>query len=337
MLQQTQVATVIDYFNRFIGKFSDVHQLAAAPREAVIRQWQGLGYYRRAAHLHRCAQAIVEQYGGQIPKEISSLQKLPGIGRYSAGAIASMAFGRAVGVVDGNVARVFARWLALQEPIDDTVVRRQLWQIADEFASEITAAVAVRSMSASCRALHAGDWNQALMELGATVCLPRHPQCGRCPVRRWCNAAALDRPHALPVRARRGQPRAVAHHVIAVRSNGRWLVEQRGSSGLWADMWQLPTWELEDRRSIDARTVRRWFEQQWGASLADLRAAHRFDHATTHRAIEFVVWHADLPDDKHPLPRGRWLTRKRLVALPMGNPQRRIINAIMGDEGITPS
>lgn len=190
MLQQTQVATAIPYYERFLRRFPSVPALAAAPLDDVLAEWAGLGYYRRARFLHAGAQAVVREHGGVVPSDPAVFGALPGVGRYTVGAVLSMGFGSALPVLDGNVARVLSRWaaapLAMRRPAD----AKRLWAMAE--------ALVPGAGSRAGRHPEAGAWNEALMELGATVCTPRAPACPACPVRRWCRAHALDRVHEFP-------------------------------------------------------------------------------------------------------------------------------------------
>ncbi len=227
MLQQTRVDAVRPYFARFLERFPTLRSLAEAPEADVLAAWSGLGYYRRARTLRQAARAIVADHDGVFPRERESLLALPGIGPYTAGAIASIAFDAREPLVDGNVARVLSRLFALDG--DPRSSDAQLWSLARELLPT----------ESSC-----GDWNQALMELGALVCTPREPRCGTCPLRAECRALEEDRVDELPRPKPRPSAIAVDLVVIAVVADGRWLLERRPSSGRMADMWQLPTIEI---------------------------------------------------------------------------------------------
>ncbi len=298
MLQQTQVATVLPYFARFIAAFPTVGSLARASEQRVLRLWQGLGYYRRARLLHAAARAIVREHGGAIPASLDALLQLPGVGRYTAGAVASIAFGVRAPLVDGNVARVLSRWFCVKG--DDAAER--LWRIADEM-------VPARSP---------GDFNQALMELGAMVCTPRAPRCEACPVQRWCRAFEAGRVDEYPSAKNRKRPRVVRQDVVAVRCNGRWLVQQRDGEGMWAGMWQLPT------RESSHGPLRAWVERTAGTIVTPLRRIGQFNHATTHRTVRFVVWTCQA----NPMHSPAWRTLAQVHRLPMGNPQRRAVRMV---------
>ena len=212
MLQQTQVATVIDYFNRFIERFPDARALAGANEQEVLNAWQGLGYYRRARNLHRAAQVIVEEFDGRVPDTVEGLLKLPGVGRYTAGAVASIAYGVRAPIVDGNVARVLARIELIDEPVDEAGVKKRLWGLAERYVPGDGP----------------GDFNQAMMELGAMVCVPRGPSCLVCPVKRYCGAHEAGRQGELPVVAKRVKQKKVRHEVVAIEKGGKFLFAQRG-------------------------------------------------------------------------------------------------------------
>lgn len=318
MLQQTQVATALPYFARFIEALPTVRTLAEADEQKVLRLWQGLGYYRRARNLHAAAKMIVSDFGGQVPAGVSALLTLPGVGRYTAGAIASIAHGKPAPIVDGNVARVFARLFNIEDPIDQPVVQKRLWSLAEALVPE-------RSP---------GDFNQALMELGALVCTPKSPACPTCPLRKRCEAHEQGDPGRLPAKLAKKKPREVAHFVVAVRRNGKYFFEQRPATGLWSNMWQLPTWESDDATHpaskpeaaiVDTSVVSAWFTERFGITPGKLTLAHDFIHQTTHRTIRFVVLVADAEHGRTRPDTGRWLKLTQLDDLPLPNPQRTAI------------
>ena len=307
MLQQTQVGTVIGYFSRFIEALATVAALAAAEEKQVLRLWQGLGYYRRARHLHAAAKMIIHDFDGRVPDSRQQLLELPGVGRYSAGAIASIAFGKAESAVDGNVARVLARFALIDEPIDDPAVRRLLWSLADQLVSR----------------MRPGDFNQALMELGALVCTPASPNCPLCPLRTSCRAAATGRPGQLPIRVPRRAPVEVTHHVVAVHHNDRYLFEQRPDNGLWPSMWQLPTAEHDAAKKSNA-----WLADRLGLRIGRRRQIDTFTHQTTHRTITFVLWQAAVTADRLHRGVGTWRCLDAIDDLPLANPQRRAVKLL---------
>lgn len=317
MLQQTQVATVIPYFHRFVQAFATLADLARADEQQVLTLWQGLGYYRRARQLHAAARAIVDRHGGVIPSDVESLKELPGVGPYTAGAVASIAYDRPVPLVDGNVARVLARMFAIDLPVDQPAGRDRLWSIAAELVPK----------------RRAGDFNQSLMELGSLVCRPTSPNCLICPCQKKCLALAGEQVEELPRLTPKKPPRPVTHHCLLLSDQRRWLVRQRPADGLWANLWEYPTLELDDppARSKSPQRLVDWMTQTTGLALAPqalcLEPAGTFSHLTTHRRITFVLWQAQCPVNQRPLrlpDRWQWALRRQIAQLPMSNPQRSI-------------
>lgn len=225
MLQQTRVATVEKFYLRFLEAFPTIEALAAAPLGDVLRRWEGLGYYSRARNLHKLARIIVEEHGGKFPDSAEALRELPSIGRYTAAAIASIAFGQSVAALDGNVIRILSRLTDLTDDVTDQKVQTGLWQLAESIVPEH----------------EAGDYNQAMMDLGRNLCTPRRPACAGCPVQKFCLAyergVAEQRPVKKP-KARLPQVRAVAG--VLRDANERILLVQRPASGLLGGMWALP-------------------------------------------------------------------------------------------------
>lgn len=220
MLQQTQVATVLDYFQRWMKRFPDFASLACASEADVLSVWQGLGYYSRARNLHRAAQIVMRDHAGKMPPSPDEIRKLPGIGRYTAGAVATFAFDLPTPIVDANIARVLARLLDLHIPIDSTAGRDALWAQAEALQP----------------ARNAGLFNSAIMELGALVCLPRAPKCLACPVKKFCRT---PKPESLPVKKAPRKTIALAEHCGWITRKGRILLEQQ-TGPRWRGLWKLP-------------------------------------------------------------------------------------------------
>ena len=315
MLQQTQVATVVGYFARFVAALPTVRALAEADEQAVLRLWQGLGYYRRARHLHAAARAIVTEHGGAVPDTVAGLLQLPGVGRYTAGAVASIAFARRAAVLDGNVTRVLTRLFAIDQPVDRPHVKAMLWKLAERLVPPT----------------HPGDFNQALMELGAVICTPRRPACLSCPVSRWCRANQSGQVQRYPVSAARRAPRPVGHHVVAIEKGGAFLFEQRPPEGLWSNLWQMPTAE-DLAADASGRTVGRWVARRFGIALRGLRNTGAFTHPTTHRRITFTLWRGSVASGRLKRGAGVWRRQDRIDDLPLSNPQRRAIAELRGTE-----
>jgi A/G-specific adenine glycosylase len=225
MLQQTQVDTVIPYYHRFLKVFPTVSSLAHAPLQKVLKVWENLGYYSRARNIHAAARMILEQFDGRIPDNLEGLKTLPGVGLYSAGAILSIAYGQAIPAVDGNVRRILCRLFAIRKPMDDTREQKQLQKLA---ASLIPAR-------------HPGDFNQAMMDLGATICKAKNPDCPRCPVADLCQARLNDLQNVLPITRKTPViPHRQAAAAVIRKSKSLLLIVQRPASGLLASLWKLP-------------------------------------------------------------------------------------------------
>ena len=308
MLQQTQVATVSGYFLRFMEVFPTLSALGVASEHDVLRLWQGLGYYSRARNLLATARRIQADFGGRIPNEVSELTALPGIGRYTAGAIASIAFDRRAAILDGNVARVLCRLEKIRsDPREPRTVRR-LWRLAEKILPR----------------RRCGQFNSALMELGATVCTPRRPKCPTCPVRRFCRAAAAGLQEIIPP-PRKSRPTPIlARWTICVHRNHRWLLERRPSTGRWAGLWQFPTIEADHRPT--AATI----GPRIGLSIADLREIGQIRHALTHRRYVFTAYMATATTAPR-LQNRKWIKLADLHKFPLSRPQLRIAEMLIGD------
>ncbi len=264
MLQQTRVETVVPYYERWLRVFPAVQDLAAASQSRVLKMWEGLGYYTRARNLHRAAQAVVEQRDGAFPQTAEDWQELSGVGRYTAGAIASIANGEAVPTVDGNIKRVLARLFEVESPLGTPETEARLWALADE--------ILARSAP--------GDFNQALMELGATVCTSR-PRCVDCPVQKYCRGCASGSPERLPRRGRDTVVKQVREAAAIIVRRSRVLLVQRPSSVLLANLWTVPAVDVSEvADGFEAlREHLSWsfgLEVEFGASIGTIR--HRFTH-----------------------------------------------------------
>ncbi len=230
MLQQTQVVTVLPYFARWLRQFPDARALAAASEAEVLRAWEGLGYYARARNLHRAAKAIVEEHGGEFPRALAGIAALPGVGRYTAGAVATFAFDAATPIVDANIARVLARLLDLATPIDTAAGQRALW-----FTAETLLPAEEGDDGASPRL-----YNSALMELGALICRARAPQCLLCPVRDFCAAFAASTQEQRPVKKGRRATVELREDCAWILQDGRVLLQQQNEGARWRGLWKLP-------------------------------------------------------------------------------------------------
>ncbi|WAS95362.1 A/G-specific adenine glycosylase [Nannocystis punicea] len=271
MLQQTRVDTVEAYYGKFLDRFPDVGTLAAADESDVLAAWSGLGYYRRARLLHAGARHVAENLGGVVPDEPDQLRKIPGVGKYTAGAIASIAFDRPAGLVDGNVARVLSRLQAIEEPRLQDASSAGHWAMAQKIVQ-----------AGSPRVLA-----QALMELGATVCTPMAPRCEGCPVRSECQALAKGLQTAIPAPKQRAPSPREDLWAVAVRRDGRVLLEQRPTEGLLAGLWCLPLIErkISDRAGAPPRSI----AEVTGVKVKSVEAlAEPVKHVFTHRV--WMLW-----------------------------------------------
>jgi A/G-specific adenine glycosylase len=285
MLQQTRVEAVVPYFQRWMARFPTVRALADAPLDDVLAHWAGLGYYARARNLHAAAHAIVAQHGGRFPDDPVAVRALPGIGRYTAGAILSIAFGRAEPICDGNVARVLARVCAVPGAVDERATQNRLWELAAELVPNSRAAGGAGSAN------NAGDFNQALMELGATVCTPRAPACPVCPLRAHCAAHARGDAEAFPRPKTRRPPRAVEQVALWLERRGCVLLVRRPARGLWGGLWEPPTGERAATEPPEA-AARRVARARIGLSLSRIEAVTQFEHVLSHRLMRFHVFRA---------------------------------------------
>lgn len=272
MLQQTQVGSVIGYFQRFMNRFPDVESLAGATEDEVLQLWSGLGYYARARNLRKAARVIVESYGGNFPRSAQSIEELPGVGRSTAAAIAAFAFGERVAILDGNVKRVLARRFGIEGYPGATAVEGRLWSLAS-------------SLIPNGRRKQSGieAYTQGLMDLGATICTRRNPACGDCPVATDCIARRADRIAQVPAaRPKRAHPIRRTTWLVLIHK-GQVLLERRPSSGIWGGLWAFP--------ELGGRDLAQYCLSEYGCVLSGQRRLPAFSHGFTHfrLAIEAVV------------------------------------------------
>ncbi|MBX3422825.1 MAG: A/G-specific adenine glycosylase [Pirellulaceae bacterium] len=278
MLQQTQVATVLAYFERFVQRFPDVHSLAVADQQEVLQLWAGLGYYRRARNLHLAAQQIVQQFAGQFPDQVSQLQTLAGIGRYTAGAIASLAFDRRAPIVEANTQRLFSRLMALREPVDSVTSQSRLWRFAQSLLPPGGGS---------------GRVNQALMELGSQICTPAQPACHRCPVHEFCAARRQGLEHQLPTKSSKPKPQPLTHVGLLIwNGRKRFLMYCHQPGQWWEGLWDLPWIELESEisQSMGKRQSAMIQQRIWERYKLDVQVEHSITsvrHSVTQYRITY--------------------------------------------------
>lgn len=323
MLQQTRVETVVPYFERFTARFPTVHALATADLQDVLRLWQGLGYYTRARNLHKAAQAVCATPGAKIPRTAEGLRQLPGIGAYTAAAVASICFGEREPVIDGNVLRVAARVLALETDIRsaESLRRVDAW---------------VRSLINSAPV--PGDFNQAMMELGALVCTPKEPDCARCPLARHCRAYAAGTRTAYPVKApSRAAPTRAAVGLVLWRGN-RMLLTRRVGESFLGEMWELPGGYCEDGES-PSQTLARTIPTQTGLTPDAPVARGVVRHTYSHFRLELHVFESR--GSVGTLPRGasgrlRWVRPAELSRFPVSNAPRAALDLVAARKLLPP-
>jgi A/G-specific adenine glycosylase len=307
MLQQTQVATVIPYFERFVATLPTLAALAAAEEDTVLALWSGLGYYRRARFLHRAARLCVERHGGELPRDFEALAALPGIGRSTAGAILAQAHGLRFPILDGNVKRVLTRYHGIHGHPGLSAVERQLWQHADAHTPEQRVA----------------DYTQAIMDLGATVCLRTRPRCEACPLAVDCVARRDDLTTQLPT-AKPGKalPTRATVMLILRDTRGRTLLERRGPQGVWAGLWSLP--EATDHEAA-------WRTAQQHARIDDARPLAPFTHVFSHYRLKVEPLLFDEATTHHGIadnPSLRWYASEELATLGLPAPVRSLLLAL---------
>ena len=304
MLQQTRVEAVIPYFLRWMKRFPTIASLARASEREVLNHWEGLGYYARARNFRRAAQIVVREYGGELPSSTEALRALPGIGRYTAGAIASIAFGLDEAALDGNIRRVLARVFNVSEPVSSPAGESALWKLAEMHLPKG----------------RAGDYNQAMMDLGATICVPINPHCSGCPMNVLCIARKLGIQEQRPVLKAR---KVVPHHVLAaavITRRGRVLLAQRPSAGLLGGMWEFPNGKV---KGAPARGLEKIVHKLYDLDVQCIEALGVVRHGYSHFSVEVHAFRckADLVPKRQNL---RWASVGRLEDYPMGKVDREI-------------
>jgi len=310
MLQQTQVKTVVPYFERFITRFPDVEALASATEEEVLAVWSGLGYYRRARALHEAAQRVVEEWGGCFREDAESWMTLPGVGRYTAGAVVSIAFGTRAPILDGNVARVLARVFEVHGDPRSGEAKRRLWSLAEEILPD-------GSVS---------DFNQALMELGALVCTPRKPRCLVCPLREGCDANRLGLTTTLPDPPPRAESVRVSLTAAVVEERGRMLMYRRDGDDLMRGLWEFPGGACrtgEAPRAAVAREAR----ERYGLSLTPGEPLATVQHSIMNRRIALHAFSAELDVRPRRESEPRWVSERELASLPVSSMVLKVLRA----------
>jgi A/G-specific adenine glycosylase len=324
MLQQTQVKTVIPYWERWMRELPDVRSLAKSPSGKLLKLWEGLGYYTRVRNLQKAAHQIVREQGGRFPTNFDDLLALPGVGRYTAGAIASIAFNQPAPILDGNVIRVLTRLFGIAENPLEKETSARLWRLAEALVHGAAASSgqfsilnSQFSIAGPCSAL-----NQSLMELGALVCTPRQPRCEQCPVRRECRARKSDRVDEIPNLGKRAPATARRFVAFLAQSHGRWLVQQRPTGTLNAQLWEFPNVEVFADTTLAAVATK-----FLGRGAPTLRPFVTFKHTITRYRISLEACLATVPRSSvHKA--ARWLSPAALERLPLTSAHRKILQAL---------
>jgi A/G-specific adenine glycosylase len=310
MLQQTRVEAVIPYFESWMRLFPTVKDLADASEQEVLNAWEGLGYYSRARNLHKAAKIVVEQYNGELPRDLKALRALPGIGRYTVGAIASIAFNMDEPTLDGNLRRVFARLFDISEPADTPTGEEILWGLAAEHLPQG----------------QAGDYNQALMDLGATICLPKNPRCLLCPLMEICEARINGTQQQRPVL----KPKQVTPHYInaagVVVEEGKVLLAKRPSKGLLGGMWEFPNGRVDGEPAEELEPV---LETGYRLRVRRKEALVIVQHAYTHFRVTVHAFRCELVSSQGDESL-KWIKLEELGDYPMGKVDRQIARALHG-------
>jgi A/G-specific adenine glycosylase len=304
MLQQTRVDTVSPYYERWLQRFPTVHALAQADEEEVLGLWSGLGYYSRARNLHKAAKILVAHYDAKVPREHEALVGLPGVGAYTAGAVASIAHAAPVPAVDGNALRVLSRWTATKQEIDRTATQRNLTETAARLVDP----------------QRPGHWNQAVMELGSLVCTPRNPDCKRCPVRRYCSAYGQGIANELPKSRPKRAVKTQEVHFALIADDSRLLLTKRPEAGLLAGTWGLPGGDVDT-------PLGRFVREQTGLRVQKGRKIGEASHRFTHRQWHMQVYACRLKDHPESAPTGnvRWVRQQELESAPLATATRKAI------------
>lgn len=312
MLQQTQVETVLPYLERFLKRFPTVCKLAAADEEEVLRYWSGLGYYNRARSLHRAAQQICRRYNGTVPCRADALLQLPGIGEYTAGAVASIACGKPEPALDANSYRIVARLLAFEEHITRNSSRRQLQEACRQILPE-----------------HApGDFNQALMDLGALVCTAREPRCLICPLAGVCRAFQEGRQASIPVQPTPRSPVKVQDVCVVIENEERWLMVKHADGRLWRGLWDFPRVRVEDGETLEQAAQRA--AETAGVRVSGCEPATTIRHGLMHYSITLHAMRCALLGEPV-MDDGivRWVTPEEARSLPVPSPVRRVVERLI--------
>ncbi|MEK6221285.1 MAG: A/G-specific adenine glycosylase [Chloroflexota bacterium] len=315
MAQQTRLETVIPYFERWMARFPTIQSLASADQQEVLSIWEGLGYYSRARNLHHAARVVVETHAGVLPKYVKTLRTLPGIGRYTAGAIASLAFQLDEPIVDGNIKRVYARIFNIKAQVNTPAGEKEIWVIAEKLLPKGKSR----------------DYNQALMDLGATVCAPQNPKCRFCPLTKECQAYSLGIQDTLPNKKVKAK---IPHHIVTaavIKNKKQVLIAQRPQTGLLAGLWEFPGGKQEKYENLET-CLRREIKEELGVDIQLEQKIGIYNHAYTHFKVTLHAFSCRINKGKPQALEAdelHWVELNQLQDFPMGKIDRMISQDLM--------
>ena len=310
MLQQTRVEAVIGYFNRWVEKWPTIKSLAKASENDVMNAWQGLGYYSRARNILKSAKIVVDEFNGILPSDVEALKKLPGIGRYTAGAISSIAFELKEPIVDGNVARVYARIFEREEVVNDARSQNLYYQIATDLLPD----------------KNVSSFNQGLMELGALVCVPQNPRCDMCPVSKFCKSFANDSTDAFPIRRKAAKTELISRLVLVIKKSNKIYMTKREQKGVYHGMWEFPGFPIE-KEMLKSKELSEKVYENLKLSGKTGKKINEFSHTFTKFKETIFVYPFTLENKDIQLP-GEWVNSLSVRELPMGSVQQKIFDFV---------
>jgi A/G-specific adenine glycosylase len=311
MLQQTQVTTVIPYYQKFLKFIPTIHHLAKSDLSKVLKVWEGLGYYSRARNLHRASQIVLTRFHGKIPETLKDLLGLPGIGRSTAGSILSFAFHKDAPILDGNAKRVLSRLFAVSSNPVKSKTEGLLWQISESLIPKG----------------FSNPFNQALMDLGSMLCTPKDPQCPRCPLHRFCKGRASGEPERFPTKRLKKSVPHVESVSAVIKKDGRVLLNQRPPAGLLGGLWEFPNWRIKGKK-IQKQQLKNQMNREVGLSINVKESIGIFHQTYSHFKLTLHVFHCQHLNGKG---KGKWVLIRNLALYPMSRIHRRIAEMIVGE------
>jgi A/G-specific adenine glycosylase len=311
MLQQTQVATVIPYYQKFLKSFPTIHHLAKSDLSKVLKVWEGLGYYSRARNLHRASQIVLTRFHGKIPETLKDLLGLPGIGRSTAGSILSFAFHKDAPILDGNAKRVLSRLFTVSSNPVKSKTEGLLWQISESLVPKG----------------FSNPFNQALMDLGSMLCTPKEPECDRCPLHRFCKGRASGKPERFPAKKVKRTIPHIESVSAVIKKDGRVLLNQRPPKGLLGGLWEFPNWRIKGKK-IQKQQLKNQMDREVGLSINVKESIGTFQQTYSHFKLTLSVFHCQHLNGKG---KGKWVPIRNLALYPMSRIHRRIAEMIVGE------